>query len=502
MSFELNTVKLPTYFEKIEGENKDSRFQKMKVYVAHTGVNLNNSIFSKEVLEKMLPSLSYIPILGYISDNDDKEKDFRGHGEKVSVSEGEMKIEYLTRAYGFVGEDHNAHFEIAGGKEWLVCTGYLWTRFGEAIDLFNESNGRKGQSMEVVDGDGYVDGSGHIVFTDGKFNGLCILGDDVPPAMAGATISMEFSKTDVKNSIQEMLNEFSVFEKGAKPLANKKKNADEEVVKDDVKSEDVEKGEVEEQPVKEEPTKDESGKKEPAKEKGSEIKEDPKAEEKSKDEKVEDKEEKESKDSHVEGHEESEGEHEESSETEENFSFDLAKRRDNVVEALHNKYGKDAWVWVNNIFDDKVIYTVDSEEKSFMCDYSVNADGSVKLADPVEVFLEYLTGEEVKKVEAERSRVSELEAELKELKKFQADVEQAEKEAVLKEAKHQLSEEKTVEIRAAFSKLSKEEVEKEIAYAIYQTNKGNNTKRNTVRAVNTAKNETFGFGTADELFRK
>jgi len=477
MSFELNTVKLPTYFEKVEGENKDSRFQKMKVYVAHTGVNLNNSIFSKEVLGKMLPSLSYIPILGYISDNDDKEKDFRGHGEKVSVSEGEMEIEYLTRAYGFVGEDHNAHFEIAGGKEWLVCTGYLWTRFGEAIDLFNESNGHKGQSMEVVDGDGYVDGSGHIVFTDGKFNGLCILGDDVPPAMAGATISMEFSKTDVKSSIQEMLNEFSVFEKGAKPLANKKKNADEEVVKDDVKSEDIVDGKNKDIPEKND---DKTGK-------SSEEKT-------SKDEKSKEDKENESAEDHTDS-----GVDEETSE--DNFSFDLGKRRDNVVEALHNKYGKDAWVWVNNIFDDKVIYTVDGEEKSFMCDYSVNADGSVKLADPVEVFLEYLTGEEVKKVESERSRVTELEAELKELKKFQADVEYAEKEAILKEAKHQLSEEKTSEIRAAFSKLNKEEVEKEIAYAIYQTNKVN-TKRNAVRAVKTAKNETYGFGTADELFHK
>ncbi|WP_347284073.1 hypothetical protein [Lactobacillus taiwanensis] len=496
MSFELNTVKLPTYFEKIEDEeNKDSRFQKMKVYVAHTGVNLNNSIFSKEVLEKMLPSLSYIPILGYIDNNDDKEKDFRGHGEKISVSNGEVKIEYLTRAYGFVGEDHDAHFEITGGKEWLVCTGYLWTRFREAIDLFSKSNGYKGQSMEVVDGDGYVDGSGHIVFTDGKFNGLCILGNDVPPAMTGATISMEFSKTDVKNSIQEMLNEFSVFEKGAKPLTKKKKNADEEIVKDDIKSEDVEKNTTEDKTIKDESGEDKAESKESTAEK------DTKPEEKSKDEKVKDEDEKESKDSHVEEHAASE-EDEQSSETEENFSFDLEKRRDNVEKALVSKYGKDVWVWVNRIFDDKVIYTLDSEEKSYMCEYNVNADGSIKLNEPAEVFLEYLTAEEVKKVESERSRVTELEAELKELKKFQADVEQAEKEAVLKEAKHQLSEEKTIEIRAAFSKLSKEEVEKEIAYAIYQTNKGNNTKRNTVRAVNTAKNESFGFGTADTLFHK
>ena len=54
---DITTVKLPTRFEESEPSTDDSRFQKVKIYIAHTGENLNHSVFSKEVLEKMIPSL-------------------------------------------------------------------------------------------------------------------------------------------------------------------------------------------------------------------------------------------------------------------------------------------------------------------------------------------------------------------------------------------------------------------------------------------------------------
>ena len=47
-------------------ESTDGRFQKVKVWIAHTGENLNNSYFEKETLESMVSTLPYIPIVGYI----------------------------------------------------------------------------------------------------------------------------------------------------------------------------------------------------------------------------------------------------------------------------------------------------------------------------------------------------------------------------------------------------------------------------------------------------
>ena len=226
---DVTTVKLPTHFEKTEGLDNDSRFQKVKIYIAHTGENLNNSVFSYDVLENMVPSLANIPILGYVGVNDDNEEDFRGHEKRLTLKDDKFKLSFATHAYGFIPEDNNAHFETTGGKEWLVTNGYLWTRFVDAMELFKDANGSKGQSMEVGDAEGYTDDRGRMVFTNARFTGLCILGDDVPPAMAGSTISTIFSKEDFKSTFEEMLAEFSA-EKGENSLATKKKQDDESVV--------------------------------------------------------------------------------------------------------------------------------------------------------------------------------------------------------------------------------------------------------------------------------
>ena len=226
---DVRTVSLPTRFEKSEGQEPDSRFQKVKIYIAHTGENLNHSIFSHDVLESMIPTLANIPILGYVGVNDEKNEDFRGHEKRLSIDDGKFKVSFETHAYGFVPVDNNAHFETTGGKEWLVTDGYLWTRFVDAMELFDESNGSKGQSMEISDADGYTDDRGRVVFTNATFTGLCILGDDVPPAMTGSTISTVFSKEDFKSTFEEMLAEFSA-EKGEYALATKKKQNDEAAV--------------------------------------------------------------------------------------------------------------------------------------------------------------------------------------------------------------------------------------------------------------------------------
>ena len=141
----VTTVKLPTYFQQVEEPKKDSRFQKVNIYIAHTGENLNNSIFPKETLEAMIPSLEYIPILGRIICNDDGEKDFDGHGKEISIDDGAINVSFKTFAYGFIPEDNNARFETVAGREWLVADGYLWTRFVDAISIFDDASGVKGQ---------------------------------------------------------------------------------------------------------------------------------------------------------------------------------------------------------------------------------------------------------------------------------------------------------------------------------------------------------------------
>lgn len=546
----LKNINLPTHFEIGEVE-PDTRFQKVKIYIAHTGENLNNSVFSKEVLEKMSPTLAHVPILGVIGKNGNNEDDFRGHGKEITWNGHDIEINFKTSAYGFIGEDHNAHFETTGGKEWLVADGYLWTRFDEVMELFENSNGSKGQSMEIIDTDGYIDNQGRVVFEDGKFAGLCILGDDVPPAMTGSTISTEFERNEIKETIKTMMAEFAA-QKGEMVLAesNKKKN-NEEVVEDTEKHEEKP---VEKEPTKEAPAEKALAEKEPVE------KEPAKADVGGKSE-LEPKDDGEEKDSHDAGTESHDDEHAEMSteepkpdddkdekedvtdEDDEDFSCgggSKSKKKKDFADdekdpedtedegseddekekgksefelSLRNKIGAvesavdaatDYCASVVDVFDTHaIIRSWGEEDKYYDYNYSLNADGSVKLGEYTEVVPTYLTLEEVAKVEAQRQEVAALQARLAELEQYQADNEKDKKQKELDKSKSLMSKEAYESIQNNFSAMSFEDVQKEIALTLYKSganfsaNKENN-KKVAVQAHNFS--EDFGYGAANALF--
>lgn len=549
---DVTTVNLPTHFEEIESSN-DSRFQKVKIYIAHTGENLNKSIFSREVLENMIPSLSHIPILGLISEKDNGDKDFRGHEKNLSLEDGKFKIKFNTHAYGFVPEDNNAHFEITGGKEWLVTDGYLWTRFIDAMELFNDASGSKGQSMEVGDVEGYTDNRGRLVFTNAVFTGLCILGDDVPPAMTGSTVSTVFSKQDFKSSFEEMLAEFTA-EKGEKALATKKKQNDEPAVATTVTEPE---SSASTEPAKSatpassantssaskpaaEPAKaDDKTKASPAsadsstsddKPSTSETSAEPASGESSDstDENAEMSSKKDDKDTNILNKNESafkkdEQEDEPDSDDAEDdkedknkfsqFELSLSDRERALSDAVRQRYEDDIvveGVWPVDIFEDygifKFVNWTNDNRQLFRIAYSVNADDSIKLGDKTEIFSMYVTQEEKNKIEDNRAKLADLETKIAELTEYKNNIEMSKKEKALDEVKASLTAEQMKNIRGKFTEMSVEDVEREIAYAMYSANKQEFThsKRGGVRTTNfNAKQESdFGYGTADDLFRK
>lgn len=541
---DVNTIKLPTHFSQMESEG-ESRFIPVKIFIAHTGENLNNSVFSKEVLDSMIPTLTNIPILGYVATKEDGEKDFRGHEKNISIDGTSVNINYKTHAYGFIPENNNAHFEVTGGKEWLVAEGYLWSRFVDAVKLFVESGGTKGQSMEVSHADGYTDKYGRIVYTSAQFEGLCILGDDVPPAMTGSVISTEFSKADFKTAFKEMLAEFSA-EKGENALATKKKQDKEAVVSEVVKPEvkDGKASESAKNSAKEEKKADttasahvpatnaeskedektsgdksDKGSVEPTSEDHAEMACKPDDDKKkktasmAKDDKASQDKEEDVEDVDDDSDEDKNkkaqmacGDGNDKKKKE--FELSLSGRQRAICDAIQNKYGSQyEYTWLTVAYDDYAIFEVptDKERRFFRIDYSVNADDSIQLGDKTEVFPTYLTAEEKAEVEANRAKVADLESQLEELKAYKNGVEMSKKEQILKDNEKELSDEQTKKIKAQFTQLTPEEVEKEVAFAIFEAHKAEK-KNNSgfgMRAVNfSVEKKGLGYGSADALFHK
>ena len=212
---------MQVHFEIAEQVKSDSRFTPVKIWIAHTGKNLNKSYFSKELLESMIPSLKFVPIVGFIQTDNGNKDDFAGHEERYIVTKDGVEVEYLGRMYGFIPEDNNARFEMktVNGveREYLVADGIIVNKFAKAKEILDRDS-EKGQSMELVREtlDGYYEKKDdQFVITSAEFDALCILGDSKIPAMVGGAIE-KIQFTAMKFELQELINELKLELKNEK----------------------------------------------------------------------------------------------------------------------------------------------------------------------------------------------------------------------------------------------------------------------------------------------
>lgn len=223
-------LSFPVIFQKVEEvEDVDCRFTKVKIWLMHLGENFNGSNFKKSVVDDAIPTLGYIPIVGFIEKNKLGEKDFSDHRYIVTKNEDGICEEYAGVPFGVIKsfDENNAHYEErmcddGQVRTFLVVDGLLWNMFKDSFDIMNRDL-IKSHSMELWnDGDsidGYEDENGIFHFTKFSFRAACILGKDYEPAMINSTIEVQFTINDFVKEIQSELNsKFTAFTK----LINKK----------------------------------------------------------------------------------------------------------------------------------------------------------------------------------------------------------------------------------------------------------------------------------------
>ena len=502
MPIGVKSINLPVTYE--VSDYVDDRFKKVKIWIAHTGENLNYSIFTKESLEKMSETLPYVPIVGYIEKNEEDENDFSDHRNSITIKDGDVNIEYMCHAYGFIPEGAKSSFEIRDGKEWLVGEGYLWTKFEKSVDIFSNSNNSKSQSMEIDNIDGFIDNEGRVNVDNARFSALCILGDNVAPGMQGSTIEM-FNANSVKDEIKEMVYEFS--KKGDKSLEKDTKEKVDEFVEEKDKEDKTDTKKAKTDSDK----KDTEEKVEDVKKNAK--KEDEEAKTKSKDEKDSDETDEDKKKFVEEDEEDTEdGEGVEiEDDKEKKFQLVFEISHDDVRRCLYKAINEEeSYSWIIEVFDNHFVYQKETYENDvyttkFYDRQYVMAEEKVTIGDEVEVFSKFLTKEEFDKIDAERNRVEELETELTTLKEFKAEKETADKMEILETYSEKLSEEKFKEFSEGIANFEAKDLEKEIAYALFKQDQVTESENKAGGvAVYTAKsNETTGkYGDLDRLFEK
>ena len=197
----ITTFSLSLYGD-ITAYNQTMSLARCRIF--YKGGNRNGTYITDEFAEKLIASLPYAPIKGIY---DSMEEDFTDHGTQ----------RYQGRIYGVVPVDNNfaweTHVDSDGVEREYACTDVLlYTAIyqKEALDIVNSA-----QSMELyadaIDGEWqFINGKRYFVFTDGCFLGLQALGEDFEPCFEGAAFY-----TLVAEKLAERMEQFELQSKSS-----------------------------------------------------------------------------------------------------------------------------------------------------------------------------------------------------------------------------------------------------------------------------------------------
>jgi hypothetical protein len=198
-----SSVPTSTTVEFVNFEPRSPLLSDAVVKVLYLGMNRNGSCFTKEVVNKMIPSLYGIPVVGKF---DPRKGDFMGHEKQMKRGKNGLETVPLTIPYGYVPDNAKIWYQTfldddKVEREYLCCDVRLWTgRYPETFRILTQGNH---QSMEIdpptMTGEWTIadnDGAEYFMVNEAYFSALCILGQDVEPCFEGAGIAHEFSLTE------------------------------------------------------------------------------------------------------------------------------------------------------------------------------------------------------------------------------------------------------------------------------------------------------------------
>ena len=174
--------KIPTTFvgEIIGGlEKVTPEISKTRLSIFYKGFNRNQGYITDEFAKKLLSSLPYTPVVGIFND---LVKDFGGHDQDRNVA----------KIYGIVPQEPNVaweeRFDPDGVTRTYACTDvYLYTGRYDAAKLIPGKQQSMELDIDTIRGDWQtINGQEAYVYTDARFIGLSVLGNDKTPCFEGS----------------------------------------------------------------------------------------------------------------------------------------------------------------------------------------------------------------------------------------------------------------------------------------------------------------------------
>lgn len=197
-------------------------FIRMRILVAHTGVNHNGSKFTVESFENAKPTLMNRPLLARVVQVGENQFDFNGHDMDWEIDEdGNAKIVYLEQPIGVIPETNDYEMVEFDGREYVAVTGYVWRDYTNLAEQIIEQRGEVEVSMEIAFGDEdyhYDETDGTYQINNFKYRGVTLLGAHVQPGMEKAHATAVYTRksdeaitTEYTRMIEKLKEELDVM---------------------------------------------------------------------------------------------------------------------------------------------------------------------------------------------------------------------------------------------------------------------------------------------------
>lgn len=163
----------------------NDEFTLCKCYVMALNKNRNLSFISKETADAALPTLFNIPVIGHLYADDEGQYHMGGHDMTIAVNgDGQYEFKSLCVPYGVVPQQDDIHYEDIQEPNgdihtYLVADVILWTgRFPELNEAIFDEKTYFGQSMEinVLNYAPLEEDKNYTNILEYSYSALCLLG--------------------------------------------------------------------------------------------------------------------------------------------------------------------------------------------------------------------------------------------------------------------------------------------------------------------------------------
>ena len=209
MNKEKLNFSVPAKIDFLDNEEMSNDFQnehitKCKLKIFYIGETADRRVFTETFSQKLIKSLPYTPVVGYYNEESD---DFQAHNTK----------QYM---FGHVPIDAQVEFEHEGDRTYAVTDIVLFTGREDVGKIAEKIIGKQ-HSLELKPGSvSYTleytkEGKNpRIIFTEGEFYGLSVVGDNETPAFEGSEFFIaneSFSLSDLKNQYNDFVESLNRY---------------------------------------------------------------------------------------------------------------------------------------------------------------------------------------------------------------------------------------------------------------------------------------------------